>query len=271
MRRRASSSVSRRRWRSSRRSAQAAARWSRLALAEFLAVALVGVARWPRHRRGDAVRCLNGLFAAVLPLPLAPGIFPRELALGALYGLLTALAFAVAPLGRAHDLPVSQLFRALVETGPARPRLRYFARRGARRGRARRNGDPRQSAAQRRDRRRRRDGACAGRAAPRRARGAMALARRAPRARSVVWRLAIANLHRPGALTPSVVISLGLGLAVLVALTLVDSNLRGQLRHGDAGRDAELLFPRRAAHRHRGVPRASSASRRRGQRWSRRR
>ena len=34
--------------------------------------------------------------------------------------------------------------------------------------------------------------------------GAMALARRAPRVRSVAWRMAIANLHRPGALTPSV-------------------------------------------------------------------
>ena len=74
----------------------------------------------------------------------------------------------------------------------------------------------------------------------------MALARRAPRARRVEWRLALANLHRPGALTPSVVLSLGLGLAVLVALTLVDANLRAQLAPDAAGRDAELLFPRRA-------------------------
>ena len=51
---------------------------------------------------------------------------------------------------------------------------------------------------------------------------AMAIARRAPRVRWVEWRMAIANLHRPGAPTPSVVISLGLGLAVIVALTLVD-------------------------------------------------
>ena len=33
----------------------------------------------------------------------------------------------------------------------------------------------------------------------------MALARRAPRMRSTMWRLAIANIHRPGALTPTVV------------------------------------------------------------------
>jgi putative ABC transport system permease protein len=71
---------------------------------------------------------------------------------------------------------------------------------------------------------------------------AMALARRAPRPTSVVWRLALANLHRPGALTPSVVISLGLGLAALVALTLVDSNLRGQLRRGEPGATPSFYF-----------------------------
>ena len=71
---------------------------------------------------------------------------------------------------------------------------------------------------------------------------AMALARRAPRARSVVWRMAIANLHRPGSPTPSVVISLGLGLAVLVALTLVDVNLRAQLRPGIEGETPNFYF-----------------------------
>src|SRR6202140_1834940 len=41
-------------------------------------------------------------------------------------------------------------------------------------------------------------------------------------------RLAIANIYRPGALTPSVVMSLGLGLAVLVTITQIDGNLRRQ-------------------------------------------
>ena len=41
-------------------------------------------------------------------------------------------------------------------------------------------------------------------------------------------RLAIANIYRPGALTPSVVLSLGLGLAVLVTITQIDGNLRRQ-------------------------------------------
>ena len=58
--------------------------------------------------------------------------------------------------------------------------------------------------------------------------GLMALARRAPRPRATVWRLAIANIHRPGALTPTVVLSLGLGLALLVTVLEIDANLRTQ-------------------------------------------
>ena len=58
----------------------------------------------------------------------------------------------------------------------------------------------------------------------------MAGARRLPHARHVALRLAIGNIHRPGALTPSVVLSLGLGLALLVALTLIDGNIRGELK-----------------------------------------
>ena len=53
-------------------------------------------------------------------------------------------------------------------------------------------------------------------------------ARRLPRPRSPVVRLAIANIHRPGALTPSVVLSLGLGLALLVTVIEIDGNLRRQ-------------------------------------------
>src|ERR1700712_5905616 len=52
--------------------------------------------------------------------------------------------------------------------------------------------------------------------------GLMAVARRLPRTRSTMLRLAIANIYRPGALTPSVVMSLGLGLAGLVTITPID-------------------------------------------------
>ncbi|HVL73760.1 MAG TPA: FtsX-like permease family protein, partial [Beijerinckiaceae bacterium] len=59
--------------------------------------------------------------------------------------------------------------------------------------------------------------------------GLMALARRLPRPRRAAPRLALANLHRPGALTPSLVLSLGLGITLLSALAVIDSNLTRQL------------------------------------------
>ena len=61
----------------------------------------------------------------VLPLPIAPALYPGELALAVLYGLLTALAFALWPLGRAHDVPVSALFRDAVAPERRWPRRRY--------------------------------------------------------------------------------------------------------------------------------------------------
>ena len=211
-----------------------------LALAEFLAVTLIGVVAG-LVVGAAAPFAIDAMFAAALPLPLAPAIFPRELALGALYGLLTAFAFAVAPLGRAHDAPVAQLFRSQVESvaTPARWRYRVAA---ALAGLAL--------------------AALAAFSGPQRsvalvvvvataaamvglrfvALAAMAMARRAPRPASVVWRLALANLSRPGALTPSVVLSLGLGVAALVALTLVDSNLRAQLSRAQPGETPSFYF-----------------------------
>ena len=42
-----------------------------------------------------------------------------------LYGFLTALAFALWPLGRAHDVPVSALYRDAVAPERRIPRKRY--------------------------------------------------------------------------------------------------------------------------------------------------
>src|SRR3712207_2520163 len=59
--------------------------------------------------------------------------------------------------------------------------------------------------------------------------GIMALAKRLPRPRAAAPRLALANIHRPGALTPSLVLSLGLGITLLVTLAVIDANLTRQL------------------------------------------
>ncbi len=65
----------------------------------------------------------------------------------------------------------------------------------------------------------------------------VALARRAGRPRHASLRLALANLYRPGAPTSGVVASLGLGLAVLVAIALVEGNVADEI---------DLRLPQRA-------------------------
>lgn len=59
--------------------------------------------------------------------------------------------------------------------------------------------------------------------------GIMVLARWLPRSRYTVVRMALANIHRRGALTPTVTLSLGLSLTLLVCLSQIDGNLRQTL------------------------------------------
>ena len=66
------------------------------------------------------------MFGHLLPIPIAPTLAWGELGIALLYGVLTALAFALAPLGRAHDIPVSGLFRDQVEPERRWPRKRYL-------------------------------------------------------------------------------------------------------------------------------------------------
>ncbi|WP_291686188.1 FtsX-like permease family protein [Bradyrhizobium sp.] len=168
-----------------------------------------------------------GVFGKLLPLPVVPALHADELALSFVYGLLTALAFGLWPLGRVHDVPVAALFREAVTSEWHRPRWRYLALMAVVIallvavviGLA---YDKRVAAAFV-------VSSIAVFALLRGiAAGLMAVARRLPRSRFTMLRLAIANIHRPGALTPSVVMSLGLGLAVLVTITQIDGNLRRQ-------------------------------------------
>jgi putative ABC transport system permease protein len=168
-----------------------------------------------------------GLSGDLLPLPVVPALHPDELLLSLVYGLLTALAFGLWPLGRVHDVPVAALFREAVTSERRRPRWGYLALMAAMIALL--------------------IAVVIGLAYDKRvaavfvassvvvfvllrgiAAALMALARRLPRTRITMLRLAIANIYRPGALTPSVVMSLGLGLAVLVTITQIDGNLRRQ-------------------------------------------
>jgi putative ABC transport system permease protein len=189
---------------------------------------LAGLGALPGLAIGAALPFLIAwTFGTVLPLPIAPALHPGELALALVYGLLTAAAFALWPLGRAHDVPVSALFRDEVASDLRWPRRRYIvatvllgctlAMLAVELAYDRRIAAMFVAAA-------------AAVFVLLRLVAALIIltARRLPRARSPIVRLAIANIHRPGALAPSVVLSLGLGLAVLVTVIAVDSNLRRQ-------------------------------------------
>ncbi|MFD2676427.1 ABC transporter permease [Camelimonas lactis] len=186
-------------------------------------------------------------FAAValagdlLPVPIIPTLAWRELALAAVYGLLTAFVFAIGPLGRARDVPVSGLFRDMADADRRWPRPAYLLAMAA--------------------------GlailvtVAIGFSYDRRiaiafvvaafltflmlrlvAMGVMAVARRLPRPRHAPARLALANIHRAGALTPSLVLSVGLGVTLLVALALVQTNIRDQLTRSVPGTAPDFYF-----------------------------
>src|SRR6185295_16757144 len=72
--------------------------------------------------------------------------------------------------------------------------------------------------------------------------GVQYLARRSPRVSSTALRLAVGNIHRPGALTASVVLSLGLGLTLLVTLALIDGDLRRQISGSLTERAPNFFF-----------------------------
>ncbi|HYF54946.1 MAG TPA: ABC transporter permease [Salinarimonas sp.] len=171
---------------------------------------------------------LVAALGGALPVPIVATLAPGELGLAAVYGALTALAFALAPLGRAHDVPVSGLFRDRVDPERRWPRKRYVAALAVAV-----TALVLISVLTAFDRRVALTfiGAAAGAFVLLRgvALGLMALARRLPRPRRAAPRLALANIHRPGALTPSLVLSLGLGITLLVALSLIDANMRRQL------------------------------------------
>lgn len=209
-------------------------------LAEVLAVAVFGLAIG--LAAGTALPfAVAALFGTVIPFPLEPAVVPRDLLQGTAYGLLVTLAFSLGALGRAHDIPVSALFRDAVDPASVPLRLRY------------RIGvalaivalvatvflltpDWRLSGLF----------VAATGGAFLLLRGVawaiMRLARALPHPRRTVLRLALANIHRPGALTPSVVMSLGLGLALLVTLTLIDTNIRRQISAAAEGPIPSFFF-----------------------------
>lgn len=179
--------------------------------------------------------------ARILPVSTGFALYPGALGLAALFGILTALAFAILPLGHTRQVPATALFR---EQG--------FDRRGlpswpyvlvtvltmpALAGLAIVTAHDRYLAV---------IFLVAMAAAFIVLRLVAVLiaftARHSPRFPSAALRLAIANIHRPGALTPSVTLSLGLGLALLVTLSLIDGNMRRELSSNIPERAPNFFF-----------------------------
>jgi putative ABC transport system permease protein len=163
-------------------------------------------------------------------LPVAPqsGIYPAALIKAAIFGLLVSGTFALWPLAQARETPAANLFRTNVMPNAVWPKPVYtfyvffgvcllaglvvfwaeernFAywfvivsiitvfllRLGAL--------------------------------------GIMQAAKHTPRPNFAVLRLVLANLHRPGTSTPGVVLALGVGLSVLVAVALIQGNISRQV------------------------------------------
>jgi putative ABC transport system permease protein len=203
----------------------------RLVLSTYLiqlsALALLGVAIGLAI--GAALPFLaQSLIAEVLPVRARVALYAEPLAIAGAFGLLVSLMFTLMPLMRARRVPAATLMRgAVVAAGgrlPWRDALLIGAVAMALAAFTIFTADSRSIAAWFVL------GAVAAFIAfPLLTRLLMLAAAHAGKPRLAGLRLALANLHRPGAPTPIVMLSLGLGLTVLVATALIEGNLREQL------------------------------------------
>jgi len=178
---------------------------------------------------GASVPFIAGVLpASFFPVRPAAEFYPLALLSSAGFGILTVLSFALWPLGRSQNVPASALFRDKVTPIEADPssKFKFFSYVSAvllilltiitayqvdfavvfiivaafTLGLLKFAGKL-----------------------------TISLAKKVPHAKNTALRLAIAALHRPGTTAPAVVLSLGLGLSVLVAVSLIDGNLHGQI------------------------------------------
>ncbi len=199
----------------------------RIYMLQILAVAIVAILL------GLAVgsllpQVIGWIAGDVLPVPPGFSFHPVPLAVSAVYGLLIALAFALPPLARARTVPAAGLFRAVVErrigmdkrtaifvtaailaivalaVGTAREPMFSLAFIGAAFGLLLMLALL--------------------------AWGLGKIAERLPRPKAPLPRLALANLHRPGAQTQALVVALGLGLTLFVTLAAIQTSIDNEIR-----------------------------------------
>ncbi len=168
------------------------------------------------------------LFGALLPFPAEITVYPLPLLMAAVDGLLVTIAFAIWPLARARDVKPAALFRDMLTPQKSWPRLPYviataitvfilvilavFI-------------TPYQQFALI---------FLAGASVTfllLRLEAALMVrfAKALGRPKSPGLRLALTNLYRPGAPTVSVVMSIGLGLTLIVAVAMIEGNISQQI------------------------------------------
>jgi putative ABC transport system permease protein len=190
---------------------------------QILALALLGIALG-LLLGGVAPALVAPLIKGLLPVSLRLGIYPAPLGVAGLSGLLTVLVFALWPLAAIGEVSPAALFRDRIA-----PASRQFAPLAAAASAAAALGLAALivlTAADRKIALWYVAGALAAFVLFRIA-GALvvAAARLLPRPARPLLRLALGNLHRPGAPTARIVLSLGIGLSVMSALALVEGNL----------------------------------------------
>ena len=194
---------------------------------------------------------IGSVISELLGLPVEPSIFPRELLLSVLIGVFGACAFAILPLGSAHDLSTTHILRASPTGIKKRLRVRYWL-----------------------------SAAAAffitlltalyllnyAKLAIYFLIGSIACVIllvligelvkfccvRSPRPKNFLVRFALANATRPRSLTGPVIVTFGLGLTMLSMLTFIDRNLQAQLTRGLSAKAPDLFLldiPAREAER----------------------
>ena len=178
--------------------------------------------------------------AGVLPFKAEFGLYARPVVSAAAFGLVTAAAFAIWPLARAKEVSPAVMFRDLVAPTRSLPQPAYIAATIAAFGLLASLAialTPNIELAA---------GFALGAAAAflllrLTGWGVMWFARNVPRPNVMMARLALSNIYRPGAPTPAVILSLGLGLTLLAAIALIDANLR-RVMHDEIPSEAPSFF-----------------------------
>jgi putative ABC transport system permease protein len=168
------------------------------------------------------------MLADLLPVPPVMGVYWGPLGLAGLFGMLTAATFALWPLARAMRISGAALFRDPLMPTSARPAAWIILANLALAGVlvalvVATSQDPKFALS-----------FCGGAAMTLGlfrlgGWGLMAAARRVPRGAHAWAQLGLGNLHRPGASTPLMLVSVGLGLTTLAAVALIQGNVKRQL------------------------------------------